>query len=508
MKKMLLIICLLTLTISIKANDKDFSIKGFHIDLRCEVMTMNALKDFAKELSDIGINTIIMEWEATFPYQRNATLSNKYAYTQEEIKSFIDYCASLSIDVIPLQNCFGHVEYILRHDRYAHLKEDRKEVSQVCPMQTDECIAVFKDLFEEMAALHPSKYFHIGADETYLLGHCKLCSEKAEKEGKSKLFVDYVKEMCKLAENLGKQPIIWADIIVKYPEAVSELPKNAIFVDWNYGWMRDRFGDMDKLYNAGVTFWGAPSIRSHPDNIYITQWEKHFNNQRDFIPYSRNAGYEGMIMTSWSTSGTYGFTYDSGSEVVEMHPIRYVYPLSGFKIIIAAYGEALKNNEPINPESFVIDYAIKQFGFTANEGQLLWKILSTPQNEIVKGKDPNNKPVSELKKETLLLQKQMLSLHPKNNKKEFDHLQLMIDIRVQYLSFKELEAHYQSVDFSRDKAKYLIPEFEKLLKEAEEIDVRFTQLNKGFLHDEGIREVNDVRNQKMKILYANIKDMR
>lgn len=484
---------------------KDFKIKGFHLDLRCEVMTMPALKSFAKELSDMGINTIIMEWEATFPYQKHATISNKYAYSREEVKSFIDYCKSLSIDIIPLQNCFGHVEFILRHDRYAHLKEDRKEVSQVCPMKTEECKAVFKDLFEEMAELHPSRYLHIGGDETYLLGHCKVCAEKAQKEGKSKLFVDYVKEMCQLANDLGKQPILWADIILKYPEAVKELPKDAIFVDWNYGWKRDYFGNMDNLFNARVTFWGAPSIRSHPDNIYLTQWEKHFNNQRDFIPYSREANYEGMVMTSWSTSGTYGFTYDTNWEVVEMHPVRNVYPLSGFRILIAAYGESLNSEKPLNPEAFVVKYAQDRFEFLNKEGELLWQILAKPQDHINRGKDDKGTSVFDLRNQAIELQKQMKTLQAKANKPEFEHLRLMFDIRVEYLKFKELEARYESDNFDRSKTKFYLSELEKLIEDAKKIDMRFTALNKDFLYDEGILELNEIRNQKLLEMYKTIK---
>lgn len=83
-------------------NKHDFAIKGFHIDLRCEVMTMPALKNFAKELAEFGINTIIMEWEGSYPYDKHATISNKYAYSREEVRSFVSYCSTLGIDVIPL----------------------------------------------------------------------------------------------------------------------------------------------------------------------------------------------------------------------------------------------------------------------------------------------------------------------------------------------------------------------------------------------------------------------
>ena len=131
MNKIFLIVLYLFIPFVMAGNNKgDFEIKGFHIDLRDEVMTMEGLKKTAYELSQMGLNTLIMEWEATFSYTDNATLCNQFAYTKDEVRSFIKYCDSLSIDVIPLQNCFGHSEYILRHDRYAHLKEDRKEVSQ------------------------------------------------------------------------------------------------------------------------------------------------------------------------------------------------------------------------------------------------------------------------------------------------------------------------------------------------------------------------------------------
>lgn len=485
-------------------NKQDFTVKGFHIDLRCEVMTMPALKNFAKELAGFGINTIIMEWEGSFPYDKHATISSKYAYTREEVKSFITYCTSLGIDVIPLQNCFSHSEYILRHDRYAHLREDRKEVSQVCPLKINECKPIFTEIFKDMAELHPSRYFHIGCDETYLLGSCKACAEKVQKEGKSKLFVDYVKAMCEIVKSMGKQPVLWADIILKYPEALNELPKDIIYVDWNYGWDRNHFGNLDNLFNAGVTFWGAPSIRSHPDNIYLTQWEKHFNNQKTFIPYARQAGYQGMVMTSWSTSGTYGFSYDTGWEVIEMFPVRYVYPLSGFRILVAAYGESLKNNTPIDPQRFVVKYGQERFGLTPQESEILWQALKTPQETVTRGKDPKGKPVQEMKTDAIAVQRQLSALQPKKNNTEFEHLRLMNDIRVQYLSFKEIENRYQSDRFERGSAKTFLKELEPLIREAKMLDKRFLTLNKGFLHDEEIAEINRTRNEKLYTMYETL----
>ena len=231
-------------------SSQGFKIKGFHIDLRIQVMTLSALKDFADELAGFGINTIIMEWEASYPYKKHATISNDLAYTREEIKDFVNHCQKIGIDVIPLQQCFGHVEYILRNDRYIHLKEDRKDISQVCPLKSNADSVLFAELFADMASLHPSGYIHIGGDETRLLGHCSECSKKVQEEGKSKLFVDYMKMMCDIVTSLGKRPVMWADIVLKYPEAADELPEETIFVDWNYGWSTNYFGNINELQGS------------------------------------------------------------------------------------------------------------------------------------------------------------------------------------------------------------------------------------------------------------------
>ena len=82
------------------------------------------------------------------------------------------------MDVIPLQQGFGHVEYILRNVRYQGLREDAKDLSQVCPSKVAEDSVLFTELYTELASTHTSKYIHIGCDETRLLGHCAECRRK------------------------------------------------------------------------------------------------------------------------------------------------------------------------------------------------------------------------------------------------------------------------------------------------------------------------------------------
>ena len=117
--------------------ENNFAIKGFHLDLRIQVMKPAALHQFAKQLVDFGVNTLVMEWEASYPYEKHAVISNEFSYSKNEIDAFIAYCSEIGLEVIPLQQCLGHVEYILRNDRYRELEEDPKQISQLCPMEFD-----------------------------------------------------------------------------------------------------------------------------------------------------------------------------------------------------------------------------------------------------------------------------------------------------------------------------------------------------------------------------------
>jgi len=455
-----------------------FDMRCMHIDLRAQVMTMDALKELATNASKGGINAIMMEWEATFPYQENATICNSEAYSREEVEDFIKHCESLGIDVIPLQNCFGHVEYILRHPRYGHLHESMSDFSQVCPCSIKEAKVVFRSIFKDVVALHHSQYIHIGADETRLLGVCRRCAAKIEKEGKSKLFCDYVTAMCEVAREFGKTPIIWADILTKYPEAASSLPKDLVLLDWNYGWSKNRFGDFEKLASGDLTMWGAPALRSGPDDLACVCWMKHFNNLRDYVSFCRERGFKGIVETSWSTSGQYGYIWNYPSVAVDIQPIRQVYPLSGFTILQQAFCEAASSEEVFEPEKFIRKYCAAKFGFNEEEVQVMWEYFNLEQS-VFKYRELKNAG-AELEK-TLAVQKKLAGLKPKASAKEFEHFRLMLDIRTNFLKWIEFESRYESSAYNADCKAAFANELKPIMKECEALQKRFIKLNTGYL---------------------------
>jgi hypothetical protein len=447
----------------------------------------------------LGFNTLLIEWEASYPFARHPLIPNRYAYTPAEIAGFIAHCSRLGLEVIPLQQCFGHVEYVLRHERYAHLRESQSDLCQLCPCRADEALDVFGDLFAEIAASHPSPYLHIGGDETYLLGHCPACRAKAEKEGKSRLYVDYFKRVAEAVVKLGKRPLLWADMLLKNPEAAAEMPRECVFVDWNYGWESNHFGDLAKLRATGIEFWGAPALRCHPDNHALTTWETHFNNLRDFIPFARRSDYRGMILTSWSTSGIYGHHWDKPGEILDLLPMRRVYPISGFTILLHAFRGALREGAAFDPRAFVVAYARERLGLDARGGASLWRALAADATPLRPRVNPG--PVLAAAKKA---RRALAALNPRKNRGEFEHLRLMADLREFHVRFKTLETRLNSPWLTPARQPKAVRALAALRRESLALDRRFARLNRDVLHPSELREEADYRNKKLRALHERL----
>jgi hexosaminidase len=488
-----------------KTQDK-FPVRGFHLDLRVQAMTMDALKQLATKLHEAGLNTLIMEWEGTYPFKKHPMISNQNAYTPEQISSFVKFCNDLGINVIPLQQSFGHVEYILRNYRYQALREDQKDYSQVCPVEETLNKALFTDLFADVAASHNSPYVHIGGDETYLLGHCPKCIKRVAEVGKSRLYIDHIKMLCDIVIGLGKKPVLWADIALKYPDAIALLPKGTVFIDWNYGWEVNRFGDHEKLLKSGYEVWGSPSLRSNPDNFYITQWEKHFKNIKDFVPAAAQFGYKGIIMTSWSTSGIYSPVFISHSDIVDLYAIRHVYPLSGFNILMAAFTASLKRTGPLDINEFIRSYTEKNYGFDAGQASKFWTALTKAPYDVAQGKviSPVRMSVKDLRDSAMFSVQLFNELNPVRGQNEFEHYRLMAAIRLFYLDYLLIEQEANSENFERSNIPKLMSRLKQLKEQQSILNEKFISLNGNFLLPAEVEQENQLRNAKIDLLYKRL----
>jgi hypothetical protein len=477
-------------------------VRALHIDNRVQVVPPRELRRLADAASKNGLNMVIMEWEGSFPFRRNHIVSNRFAYTEQEVDEYVAYCNERGLEVVPLLQCLGHLEYVLQFERYAHLREDANDISQACPMRRDEFLELYAEMLDEIVAKHTSRYVHIGADETALLGHCERCRAFVEKHSKSTLFARHIKSIAELVLERGKIPVLWADIVMQHPESIGELPPECILVDWNYGWDVNYFGDHTNLTKSGHKLWGALALRSHPDNFFRTAWDTHFRNLEEFIPFMRKSGYEGVVMTSWSTSGQYTIVQEPKRHVIEIVPRRRVYPMRGFQLLLDAYGKAIYESS-FDAHHYVLDYAREEYGLAADEAEALWDWL-TLSSDVPMGDASTTTKLLEARGKSQAAHDRLLSIDFRKRQEDAEHYRLMSDIRLFFLDVQRLRLEAEALDAPRGGNSPLAGEFIRLESESKQLSDRFSRLHTETLYPGEIAIENALRSKELELLRDRI----
>ncbi|NOZ29784.1 MAG: family 20 glycosylhydrolase [Chloroflexi bacterium] len=213
----------------------DLAVRGIHLDLKGAMAPFDYWREVIVTLAHYKINALLIEYEDKFPYTGHPDIVGPGALTPGEVAELVELAREHCIEVIPLVQCLGHVEYVLRHERYAHLREDG-ELSQYCPLEPG-AAELFREMADEVIAAHPySRYFHLGADETWVLGQCPRCREEAARQGKLGLYMDYVVPAIEHIRSRGKVPIIWDDMVWRtpQPDRVDRFPADTVMCDWFY----------------------------------------------------------------------------------------------------------------------------------------------------------------------------------------------------------------------------------------------------------------------------------
>lgn len=183
------------------------------------------------DLADQGINTVLIEYEDAFPFHGiDITHDPAVRWSPGILRQFTGKAKRRRIEVIPLQQCLGHLEYALSWDRYRHLAEDPDHPTMI---RIDEpaAQALVGQMLEQVIAAHPdSKYVHLGLDEVHELDRAaaRLGCDPLE------LFLQQLRHLLRAVERAGKMPIIWADMLERHfrAGALDEFRDRVILMPW------------------------------------------------------------------------------------------------------------------------------------------------------------------------------------------------------------------------------------------------------------------------------------
>jgi hexosaminidase len=243
-----------------------FSYRGMHLDVARHFFSVAFIKKYINLMAMLKMNTF--HWHLTedqgwrieikkYPKLqeiaafRNETLIGHYSeqphkfdgkkyggfYTQKEIKDIVKYASERQITIIPEIEMPGHSQAAIAAYPALGCTGEQFEVATkwgvfeevYCPKEST--FKFLEDVIDEVAALFPGKYIHIGGDEAPKTRwkECKHCQKRIKNEGlkdEHELQNYFITRMEKYINSKGKQIIGWDEILE------GGLAPNATVMSW------------------------------------------------------------------------------------------------------------------------------------------------------------------------------------------------------------------------------------------------------------------------------------
>ena len=290
----------------------DFERRGIMLDIsRDKIPRLESIKKLIRLFASLKVNELQLYIEGfSYYYPSHPQVAlGRTPLTAHDIMELDRYCRQYFIDLVPNQNCFGHMSQWLAHPDYAHLAEidetdfevfgEKFSAATLNPLDP-RSLELVKSMTDDLLPAFSSSFFNMGCDETRELGLGKS-REECEKIGKGRVYLDYLLKLCRIAKERNKRPMIWGDIISNHPELISELPSDLIVMDWGYD-AETRFDkNLPSFLESGLDFYVCPGTSS-----WVTVTGKHDNmmvNVENAVRCGIKYGARGILMTDWGDRG-------------------------------------------------------------------------------------------------------------------------------------------------------------------------------------------------------------
>lgn len=307
----------------------DFPVRGVMLDIsRDKVPTMATLLALVNQLAHHKINQLQLYTEHTFAYEGHETVwSQASPFTPEEVRQLDAYCAERFVELVPNQNCFGHMERWLKHEAYQGLSErpefkegddvpafyvgrvERGEMghapgmgSTLCPVEP-KSLELIDDLFAQLLPCFNSKLVNVGGDETFDLGLGRS-RNACETKGKGRVYLEYLQELHQRAAAHGSTMQFWGDMAWHHPELLAEVKEKlpgAIALNWGYEKHQTFEKEAKLCADAGVPFYVCPATATF--NTMAGRYDTAVVNQQNAGLNGNRYGAVGYLNTWWGDWG-------------------------------------------------------------------------------------------------------------------------------------------------------------------------------------------------------------
>lgn len=301
----------------------ELALRSDYLDMRGIYPKFENLLRYVEEMAAYKLNTLVIEYEDKLPRTRKDLCHPTDALTPEQHRRLLEVARENFIDIIPLQQSFGHLEYVLKLPEYQHLREIPEAPGEMCPLR-EGAYELAASLLEETARLHPdSRYLHLGCDEVWSLGQSDEC--KASGKSRGRIAIEYINRLAEKVVSLGKIPIVWHDMMAdvwrggEMGEAgnyddLALLNKKLVVAIWLYSPDRVNLVApklMEALHAHGIRTIPCSAVRAS-DRCGMQNYpciEQRLRNIDTWCELIANSRCDGMINTNWWSTFSFGNPY-------------------------------------------------------------------------------------------------------------------------------------------------------------------------------------------------------
>ena len=319
-------------------------IKALHFDMKSMIPTGKYALTLVDEVAELGINTLLVEFEDKFPFDVTKGTHHPAAWTKDEFRTFAGRCREKNIEIVPLLQSVGHLDYLLKYPKFRNLRDGGPEGSsyQWCVAQ-EESFELWCAMVDELLEVFPdTKIFHIGADECRMNVPCEKCAAE-----RLDLYVKRVARCCEYIQKKNLKVVLWDDVFRKHgEEKFAQLPPGVIACVWMYGKLDEAY--IGRMAASGIECWGASCIQA----------QKFFHALSPQEPKMRNVDAWGEVHQKYPQfSGHVGTIWGRAQC---QSPICSTLPQSMY--MVAYLAETLQNGVIKDREKFTSEFGKKFFG--------------------------------------------------------------------------------------------------------------------------------------------------
>ena len=289
-----------------------YPVRGIMLDVsRDRVPTMQTLRRLLDLWAGLKYNQVQLYTEHTFAYPAHPEVWREASpLTPAEVEELDRLCRQRAVELVPNQNSFGHMERWLRHPRYRGLADAtegfpdpwggwRTAPTTLNPLDP-RSLELLCGLYDELLPHFSSRLLNVGADEPIDLGHGRS-REACRRQGVGRVYLDFLRQIHEQVTRRGRVMQCCADVLVRYPELVREVPRDLVAVEWGYEADHPFAAECRVLAEAGLSFYVCPGTSSW--NSLGGRWANARANIRTAARDGLAAGAGGLLLADWGDNG-------------------------------------------------------------------------------------------------------------------------------------------------------------------------------------------------------------